>query len=50
MRRSECHHNPNCIITFELNWLLSCMYGFNNEIAVSFCGNQVVVMAYEFGF
>jgi len=23
------HHNPNYVITFELNWLLSCIYGFN---------------------
>jgi len=24
---TECHHNPN-YITFELNWLLSCVYCF----------------------
>ena len=25
---TECHHNPNYVITFELNWLLSRIYGF----------------------
>jgi len=24
----ECHHNPNYVITFELNWLLLCVHGF----------------------
>ena len=37
---TECHHNPNYIITFELDWLLSCEYMVsNNEIAVSLYGN-----------
>ena len=25
---TECNHNPNYVITFELNWLLSRVYGF----------------------
>ena len=25
---TEYHHNPNYIITFELSWLLSHVYGF----------------------
>ena len=38
---TECHHNPNYIITFELNWLLSHVYTVsNNEIVVSLYGNN----------
>ena len=39
---TECHHNPNYAITFELSWLLSVCHVHmvsNNEIVVSLCGN-----------
>ena len=28
---TEFHQNPNYVITFELNWLLSCVYGFKQQ-------------------
>ena len=47
---TECHHNPNYVITFELNWLLSRIYGFKKQD----CGFLIwklvgYKMAYEFG-
>ena len=40
---SECHYNPNYVITFGLNWLLSraAYMVSNNEIVVSLYGNQL---------
>jgi len=46
--KGACNHNPNCVITFELNWHAYMVS--NNEIVVSLYGNlYMVIMAYEFG-
>jgi len=49
MHVTECHHNPNYIITFDLNGCCHAYMVPNNEIVVSLYGNQLVIMVYEFG-